>query len=195
MDFDGIEDDFDDCKTVPGTSTQDRSGCPDTDGDGYSDPNATWTVANGADAFISEVTQWADTDLDTYGDNPSGVTPDSCISVAGTSTADRFGCSDGDSDGYSDADVLWTVSQGADGCPSVAGTSSQDRGGCLDDDGDGYSDPDPTGTNGPVWWVSDGADAFIGDATQWVDTDGDSFGDNPPPVSYTHLTLPTICSV
>ena len=188
MDFDGIEDDFDDCKTVPGTSTQDRSGCPDTDGDGYSDPNATWTVANGADAFISEVTQWADTDLDTYGDNPSGVTPDSCISVAGTSTADRFGCSDGDSDGYSDADVLWTVSQGADGCPSVAGTSSQDRGGCLDDDGDGYSDPDPTGTNGPVWWVSDGADAFIGDATQWVDTDGDSYGDNPPPA-----TLPDGC--
>ena len=31
MDFDGIEDDEDDCLIVPGTSTQDRVCCPDTD--------------------------------------------------------------------------------------------------------------------------------------------------------------------
>lgn len=183
MDFDGIEDDFDDCILVPGTSTIDRSGCPDTDGDGYSDPNATWTVANGADAFINDITQWADTDLDTYGDNPSGTTPDACISISGTSTGDRYGCTDSDGDSFSDPDVLWTVALGADACETVAGTSSQDRSGCPDDDSDGYSDPDPTGTNGPVWGVSDGADAFTGDSTQWVDTDGDGYGDNPPPAT------------
>ena len=35
------------------------------------------------------------------------------------------------------------------------------------------------GNNGPSWVESDGADAFIGNSTQWVDADGDSFGDNP----------------
>mgnify|MGYP006082891219 FL=1 len=183
MDFDGIEDDFDDCILVPGTSTIDRSGCPDTDGDGYSDPNATWTVANGADAFINDITQWADTDLDTYGDNPSGTTPDACISISGTSTGDRYGCTDNDGDTFSDPDVLWTRVQGADACPSVAGPSSGDRNGCPDEDGDTYSDPDPSGMNGTVWTVSNGADAFLGDATQWNDTDSDGFGDNPPPAT------------
>ena len=35
-DLDGYEDDDDDCNTTAGTSTVDRTGCPDTDGDGYS---------------------------------------------------------------------------------------------------------------------------------------------------------------
>ena len=58
----------------------DRNGCSDTDGDGYSDPDPlgnngpVWTLADGADAFISEPTQWADQDGDTYGDNVGGVT-------------------------------------------------------------------------------------------------------------------------
>ena len=33
-------------------STIDRYGCIDSDGDGYSDPDASWTVANGSDAFV-----------------------------------------------------------------------------------------------------------------------------------------------
>ena len=182
-DLDGTEDSADDCAFTFGISTTDRVGCPDTDGDGYSDPSSNWSLADGADAFISEVTQWKDQDGDGYGDNDVGITPDSCVTVQGTSTADRYGCLDPDGDTYSSPDGNWTTLQGADGCPSVAGTSSQDRSGCLDDDGDGYSDPDPTGTNGPVWWVSDGADAFIGDGSQWVDTDGDGYGDNPPPAT------------
>ena len=40
------------------------------DGDGYSDPDGSWTTANGADAFISDPTQWADSDIDGFGDNP-----------------------------------------------------------------------------------------------------------------------------
>ena len=181
MDFDGIEDDVDDCIAVPGTSSQDRSGCPDTDGDGYSDPNSTWLVANGADAFMNEITQWADQDDDGYGDNSIGLNPDSCLSIVGTSSGDRFGCPDGDMDTFSNPDVLWTTAQGADACVIVLGTSNADRNGCPDEDGDGYSDPDPSGTNGSVWLTSNGADAFLGDSTQWNDTDGDGYGDNPPP--------------
>ena len=141
-DLDGVEDSVDDCMNVAGTSSLDRSGCPDTDGDGYSDPDSGWGVGNGADAFINDSTQWADQDSDGYGDNPLGLDPDGCPVSPGTSTLDRFGCADGDSDGYSDPDGGWPISSGADSCPTVAGTSNQDRYGCPDDDSDGYSDPD-----------------------------------------------------
>ena len=177
-DLDGFEDSVDNCMNVAGTSTIDRSGCPDSDGDGYSNPDAGWTIANGADAFVTEPTQWADQDGDGYGDNPAGFAPDACPVSPGTSTLDRFGCGDGDGDGFSDPDGGWPISSGADSCPTVSGTSSQDRSGCPDDDSDGYSDPDPAGVNGPSWDVGDGADAFIGNSTQWIDGDSDSFGDN-----------------
>ena len=181
MDFDGIEDDSDDCINVAGTSTVDRSGCPDTDGDGYSDPDTSWSIANGADAFSNEPTQHSDQDGDGYGDNAAGLNPDSCIAVVGSSSGDRFGCVDSDMDTFSNPDVLWTVSLGADGCSSVYGTSTGDRNGCPDQDGDTYSDPDPSGTNGSVWLVSNGADAFVSDSSQWLDSDTDGYGDNPPP--------------
>ena len=178
-DFDGIEDGDDDCPSVFGNSTVDRSGCPDTDGDGYSNPSLSWTAAaNGADAFVLEPTQWADQDGDGFGDNAVGFQADACPVSPGTSTLDRFGCGDSDSDGYSAPDGGWLIANGADSCPSVSGSSSADRSGCPDDDSDGYSDPDPSGTNGPVWTVTDGADAFIGNGTQWVDGDSDTFGDN-----------------
>ena len=188
-DFDGVEDSVDDCPTTFGNSNMDRDGCPDTDGDGYSDPDPlgnngpAWTLADGADAFISEPTQWADQDGDTYGDNVGGVTPDSCPVSPGTSTIDRYGCPDGDSDGFSDPDGGWPVASGADACPTVVGTSTADRSGCPDDDADGYSDPDPSGSNGPAWTVADGADAFTSDSSQWEDLDSDGYGDNPPPAT------------
>lgn len=176
-DLDGIIDSSDDCTNVAGTSSSDRNGCPDTDGDGYSNPDSTWTVNDGADAFSSDSTQWADTDYDGYGDNAVGNEPDACTSLAGNSTADRYGCTDGDGDGYSDPDGSWTTSNGADACDAIAGTSDQDRNGCTDTDGDGYSDPDMS------WTSSNGADLFPNDATQWEDTDGDGYGNNPPPAS------------
>ena len=45
-----------------------------------------------------------------------------------------------------------------------AGSSNVDRFGCVDEDGDG---------------TSDASDAFLGNPTQWIDTDGDGYGDNP----------------
>ncbi len=59
----------DDCPGVDGDSVHDRTGCPDSDGDGWSDSDENWTVADGADAFVKEVTQWADSDGDGFGDN------------------------------------------------------------------------------------------------------------------------------
>ena len=182
-DLDGFEDDSDDCPNVYGSSTNDREGCPDSDGDGYSNPDASWTVNNGADAFPAVNTQWADQDFDGYGDNAAGFQADACISTLGNSTTDRFGCLDDDGDGYSNNDAGWLVSNGADACNSVKAYSSLDRNGCPDEDGDGASDPDPTGINGSAWTVTDGADAFLGDATQWSDQDGDGYGDNPLPAT------------
>ena len=46
-DGDGIEDSLDDCPWAYGTSTIDRDGCPDKDGDGTSDFNDGWSMSNG----------------------------------------------------------------------------------------------------------------------------------------------------
>ena len=59
-----------------------------------------------------------------------------------------------------------------DHCPSENGFSTEDRLGCKDTDNDGYSDPSGD------WTTADGADFAIYDITQWVDMDGDGYGDN-----------------
>ena len=150
------------CPDQVGTSTFDRFGCLDSDGDLRSDPDITWMPAQGGDAFPSEPTQWADQDLDGYGDNPTGVTPDDCPTVRDTSSIDRLGCADTDGDGYSDPDSEWTTADGADACINGRGNSSQDRIGCYDQDGDGYSNPSVD------WTIEDGADAYIDDPTRWI---------------------------
>ena len=58
----------------------------------------------------------------------------------------------------------------ADACPTESGIDRRCRG--CDSDGDGYSNPDG------LWGVNNGADAFINDATQWSDFDGDGFGNS-----------------
>ena len=50
-----------------------------------------------------------------------------------------------------------------DDCPTSNGNSTQDLVGCQDIDGDGWSNQ---------------GDAFFDEKTQWLDTDGDGFGDN-----------------
>ena len=162
-DFDGFNDDSDDCPNTAGYSNQDRNGCPDSDGDGYSDADGSWTTAQGADVWPNDSSQWADTDTDGYGDNPSGTDPDGCPLNAGTSTIDRLGCQDPDGDGWSTADGLWTTANGADGCPTVPGNSTVGQNGCVDGDGDGWSDS---------------GDAFISDPNEWLDSDSDTIGDN-----------------
>ena len=172
-DNDGFNDDVDACPNVAGNSSLGASlGCSDYDGDGYGD-----TV----DAFPTEVSQWFDADSDGFGDQADGFQADACPDQAGDSSMDRFGCADGDGDGWSNANDAFpqdssqhadndndgygdnSLGVQADACPSEAGTSTLDRLGCIDSDNDGYSD--------------DG-DAFPNEATQHSDRDGDGFGDN-----------------
>ncbi len=181
-DDDGHEDLVDICPETKGTAIYGLGvGCPDFDGDGWADLE---------DEFISEPTQWNDTDRDGYGDEANGVEPDGCPLISGDSRYDRFGCSDADEDGYSDPSQTWTASHGADAfpsdssqwndsdsdsfgdnsngfqpdaCPTEVGISTKDRFGCVDSDADGYSDLN---------------DAFPMEATQWLDEDGDGYGNN-----------------
>jgi len=168
---------YDDCVYVAGTSVRDLIGCPDADGDGWSDEG---------DEVDDNPTQWEDYDDDGYGDNPSGTEWDACKERPGTSTGDRFGCPDNDGDGWSndndecpslaselsngcpDSDGDGWVDGGGEGevddCPNNWGTSTVDQNGCPDADGDG---------------VSDENDPFYLDPTQWADEDEDGFGDEP----------------
>ena len=106
--------DADACPNIGGNSTVDRLGCTDTDGDGRSDPELSWTAVNGGDEFRLEPTQWSDSDGDGFGDEVNGFRGDQCPDVFGLSINDRFGCPDTDSDGWSDPDENWTTEDGAD---------------------------------------------------------------------------------
>ena len=112
----------DSCPDVWGNSTmKSRLGCLDSDGDGYSD-------LLGDDKFPTNPTQWADNDLDSWGDNPDGEDADQCLntSTAGDRTAqarDNFGCalyqSDTDNDGVmDDMDACPNTPAGAEVYPS-----------------------------------------------------------------------------
>ena len=169
--LDGFNGDY--CKDIAGDSTEDRKGCLDSDSDGYSDTDEFWTKYSGGDVFPQDSAQWSDIDGDGYGDNPGYPLSDDCIEVAGDSSVDRIGCSDFDSDGFSDPTTEWNLSSGADACPSVIGNSTNDRNGCYDSDGDGYSNKDNQ------WSYSDGADGYPDDPTRWgppPSSDSSSFG-------------------
>jgi len=162
---DSITGDF--CPYNYGTSYRDRNGCEDSDGDGASDPSNVggwnWGVEDGADMWVDDPTQWADTDGDGYGDN----------GTIGATNPDFFpyniaAADDNDSDGYPDRWTSFYNGTNAlglilDGCPNVFGTSTDPLPGCPDSDLDGWANTD---------------DDFPLDPTQFLDYDGDGFGDN-----------------
>ena len=86
------------CPDLEGDSSLDRVGCPDSDGDGYSDPDVNWTTMNGADAFPNDALAWSDGDGDGYADQSSASKSDDCPFTFGTSRVILFGCSDIDRD-------------------------------------------------------------------------------------------------
>ncbi len=103
----------DSCPAEAGFSTLDRFGCLDSDFDGYSNADESFTYVDGADAFPNDDTQWSDIDMDGFGDNaePANL-PDSCPLIAGNSTKEiridgtvlaKYGCLDTDGDSYEDA--------------------------------------------------------------------------------------------
>ena len=182
-----VGDDADACPSIYGNSTADRYGCPDTDGDSYSDPTANWGPVSStgycqADGVPLDPTQWCDRDGDGYGNNQDGNNPDECPDQSGSSMIDRIGCPDTDGDGYSDQgdpfpddETQWSNRDGDSqdcGGDNQSGNSPDvfpdDPTQCKDTDGDGYGD-NAAGNNG---------DAFKFDPTQWSDFDGDGYGDN-----------------
>ena len=172
----------DGCPTIYGDSEFDRLGCLDTDGDGWSDPDANWPSTGDcyqADAFPNDPTQWCDEDGDGFGSNVSGNNADECPNEAGTSTVDRIGCADRDNDGYSNAgdpfpddSTQWADRDGDNRGDNPDGNNPDafpdDTSQWKDTDGDGRGD-NPNGFNGDAFWQ---------DPDQWEDTDGDGYGDN-----------------
>ena len=177
-----MSDRADGCPTIWGDSEFDRLGCADTDGDGWSDPDANWpSTANcyQADAFPNDATQWCDEDGDGFGSNLSGNDADECPNEAGTSTIDRIGCADRDNDGYSNAgdpfpddSTQWADRDGDNRGDNPDGNNADefpdDTSQWKDTDGDGRGD-NPNGFNGDAFWQ---------DPDQWEDSDGDGYGDN-----------------
>ncbi|MGB0515944.1 MAG: hypothetical protein ACPGKR_03250 [Poseidonia sp.] len=194
-DEDGFIDTEDDCTFLVGTSTNDRKGCTDSDGDGWSDPDSGWGVQNGADAFASESSQWLDSDNDGYGDNLEGYQGDHCQFSRGYSTSDRFGCVDSDGDSYSDPDPgglngyeAW-FAHPVGKADAFAYDASQWNDTDEDGYGDNWDDPSINATRA-VWGIGQ----FVDNATQpdacpfirgtsfsdrfgCVDTDLDSYSD------------------
>jgi len=138
-DGDGVTDDTDVCPDTEIGYPVLVDGCVDEtalefdwDSDGYSGQD---------DLFPFEDTQWFDSDLDGYGDNILGFEGDQCPNTSGNSTADRFGCPDSDSDGWSDPDDNWAASPSG-----IADAFTDDVTQWRDLDGDGYGD-NSTGNN------------------------------------------------
>ncbi|MEL0266342.1 MAG: VCBS repeat-containing protein [Candidatus Poseidoniales archaeon] len=142
---------IDACPTEWGNSTRRNLtvyayGCPDADGDGYTDayvfdvdPDTGLRINELGDAFPDEKTQSKDKDGDGFGDNPIGVNGDQCIEVPGVlNGTDGVGCrvidiNDDDGDGLiNELDLI---------CPNTPLGEQVNEEGCsqseLDDDEDG----------------------------------------------------------
>jgi len=175
----------DGCLNIPGNSTTDVFGCVDSDGDGWSDEG---------EPFDSDPTQWADRDGDGYGDNETGLNPDSFPSD-GTQWEDNDGDGYGDNpygiegDWFPNDPTRWADSD-RDGYADEDDDFVNDASQWNDTDGDGYGDesvgfqPDAFPNDASEWLDSDGdglgnnADSFPFDPTQQVDEDGDGYGDS-----------------
>jgi len=118
-DNDGVDDEIDSCPNEFGESIWDRTGCVDTDKDGWSNPDDEHPAhpIGTADAFPIDPSQWADSDQDSYGDNTTGSNADDCMLIPGDSEFDRRGCLDTDSDGFSDPTDDWAIT----GCTNQYG--------------------------------------------------------------------------
>ena len=161
-DNDSVGDNSDICRFLWGNmTTQSERGCPDYDGDGYSDVN---------DEFPFEETQWQDTDGDGLGDNwgNSSWNGNRSQSWPGQYIANSIQQDpsplDYDNDGFEDSILQIKGASGPfDDCTFLYGLSENDLTGCVDSDGDGWSDS---------------GDSHSGDNTQYQDIDNDNYGDN-----------------
>ena len=161
-DGDGFDDAADDCSKEAGSSTLGTyQGCVDSDDDGWADLEDTCPNEFGNSSMAGTLA-CPDSDGDGWANFEDDLPNDSTQWV------------DTDGDGYGDNPNGKTP----DSCLDISGTSVLDRYGCPDPDNDGYSSTDDS------WSVSDGADAFPTDETQWSDWDEDGFGDNYGNISW-----------
>ncbi|MGA0380324.1 MAG: hypothetical protein ACO3NJ_05945, partial [Candidatus Poseidoniaceae archaeon] len=118
---------------ISGDSTEDRVGCLDSDGDGWSDPDEHWNETMGADAFPNNASEHRDLDGDGLGDNiDSDMDGDNSNDDVDVWPEDSGIWSDSDGDGYADQG-LHALS---DNCPFIYGKSKIRLKGCSDIDGD-----------------------------------------------------------
>ena len=192
LDGDGIDNELDDCPDSAGNSTIDQIGCPDSDGDGYSDSG---------DLFPSDSSEWADSDGDGVGNNGDAFPTDY------NETQDSDGDGVGNNGDAFPTDYNETQDSDGDGVGDNSDAFPNNGGESIDTDGDGVgdnsdefpddanetqdSDGDGIGDNGDEYPFlnnyndSDGdsffdlEDDFPNDPTQWSDYDGDGHGDNP----------------
>ena len=116
-----------------GDSTEDRVGCLDSDGDGWSDPDEYWNASMGADAFPTNASEHRDLDGDGIGDvSDPDMDGDSYDDEVDVWPEDSGIWSDSDGDGYADQG-MHTLS---DNCPFIYGKSKIRLKGCSDIDGD-----------------------------------------------------------
>jgi len=116
-----------------GDSTEDRVGCLDSDGDGWSDPDEHWNESMGADAFPTNASEHRDLDGDGLGDNIDiDMDGDDVNDDVDVWPEDAGIWSDSDGDGYADQG-LHPLS---DNCPFIYGKSKIRLKGCSDIDGD-----------------------------------------------------------
>jgi WD40 repeat protein len=198
----------DGCPEAWGDSIWDRIGCPDSDGDGYSDPGNGYpgegvaSPIGDADAFTGDPSQWHDSDGDGFGDNSSGSQGDACPGQPGTSwwaiewdyvnetyfDKQWFGCEDNDGDGYANSGEAFpndpTQWQDTDGDGvnrnSVASSCGDNPEGNNPDlfPLDGTQCTDRDGDGYGDFASGPNGDWFPDDPTQWKDSDGDGYGDN-----------------
>ena len=99
----------DNCPTVFGMSQSDRSGCPDSDGDYLSNPDADWTIEMGADAHDIGLKNSVYNDYDADGDGWSNPSEDWTIEMG--------------ADAYPDDAARW-VKDSSNGASSTAAIST-----------------------------------------------------------------------
>ena len=152
----------------------------DTDGDGYGDNGS--VGATNPDSFPHNYAAAEDNDSDghpdrwtalwseaniTGDDDGDGVvnSEDYCGDSNLSSSINQFGCNTDVTlrNQTSDNPVAYNGGLELDGCPGVYGTSTNPTPGCPDSDNDGWANTD---------------DDFPLDPTQFLDFDGDGFGDN-----------------
>ena len=170
IDMDGVLNVDDDCDDVAGTSTIDLLGCPDQDGDGYSDTG---------DAFPSDAGEWNDTDGDGVGDNGDAFPLDA------TETLDTDGDGVGNNADDFPLDPNEDTDSDGDGVGDNADVFPNDPNETMDSDNDGVGDNADMFPNNAFEYIDsdgdgagDNADMFPFDANETMDSDGDGVGDN-----------------